>query len=39
MKAKKSLGQNFFVNKNLKNHIVNKVLENETKSVVEIGQG
>lgn len=39
MKAKKSLGQNFFVNKNLKNHIVNKVLENETKSVVEIGPG
>lgn len=39
MRAKKSLGQNFFINKNLKSHIVNKVLENKTKFVIEIGPG
>jgi len=39
MKAKKSLGQNFFVNKNLRDHIVDRVLENKTKYLVEIGPG
>ena len=39
MKAKKSLGQNFFVNKNLRDHIVNKVAESKTKYIVEIGPG
>lgn len=39
MKAKRSLGQNFFVNKNLGEHIVNKVSEESTKCVVEIGPG
>jgi len=39
MKAKKSLGQNFFVNKNLKDYIVDKVLENKTTYLVEIGPG
>ncbi|MDX9738771.1 MAG: 16S rRNA (adenine(1518)-N(6)/adenine(1519)-N(6))-dimethyltransferase RsmA [Candidatus Dojkabacteria bacterium] len=39
MKAKRSLGQNFFVNKNLADHIVKKVSENDSKCVVEIGPG
>ncbi len=39
MKAKKSLGQNFFVNKNLGKHIVNKVMEVNPKTIVEIGPG
>ncbi len=39
MKAKKSLGQNFFINKNLGDHIVNKVVENSSDTVLEIGPG
>ncbi len=39
MKAKKSLGQNFFVNDNLADKIVEKVLESNPKTVVEIGPG
>jgi 16S rRNA (adenine1518-N6/adenine1519-N6)-dimethyltransferase len=39
IEAKKSLGQNFFVNKNLGEHIVNKVKENTTSTLVEIGPG
>ena len=39
MKAKKSLGQNFFVNKNLRDYIVNKVADNKTQYLVEIGPG
>jgi 16S rRNA (adenine1518-N6/adenine1519-N6)-dimethyltransferase len=39
MKAKKSLGQNFFINKNLGDHIVNKVIENSSDTVLEIGPG
>lgn len=39
MKAKKSLGQNFFVNKNLGDHITNIVGENSSDTVVEIGPG
>lgn len=39
MKAKQSLGQNFFVNKNLGKHIVEKVMEVNPKTVVEIGPG
>jgi 16S rRNA (adenine1518-N6/adenine1519-N6)-dimethyltransferase len=39
MKAKKSLGQNFFINKNLGDYIVNKVTENSSDTVLEIGPG
>lgn len=39
MKAKRSLGQNFFINKNLGEHIVKKVSEDNSKCVVEIGPG
>ncbi|MFA5622637.1 MAG: 16S rRNA (adenine(1518)-N(6)/adenine(1519)-N(6))-dimethyltransferase RsmA [Candidatus Dojkabacteria bacterium] len=39
MKAKRSLGQNFFINKNLGEHIVKKVSEGNSKCVVEIGPG
>jgi 16S rRNA (adenine1518-N6/adenine1519-N6)-dimethyltransferase len=39
MKPKKSLGQNFFVNKNLGDYIINKVAENNTHMIVEIGPG
>jgi 16S rRNA (adenine1518-N6/adenine1519-N6)-dimethyltransferase len=38
-KPKKSLGQNFFVNANLAIAIVEKVLENNPKKVIEIGPG
>ncbi len=38
-KPKRSLGQNFFVNKNLGNFLVEKTLENNPKEVVEIGGG
>lgn len=36
---KRSLGQNFFVNKNLGKYIVEKTLENNPSEVVEIGGG
>lgn len=39
MKAKKSLGQNFFINKNLGEYIVNIVCENKCNNIVEIGPG
>lgn len=39
MKAKRSLGQNFFINKNLGEHIINIVSENKCKNIVEIGPG
>lgn len=39
MKQKRSLGQNFFINKNLGEYIVNKVVENRSDSLVEIGPG
>ena len=39
MKAKKSLGQNFFVNDNLADKIVEQTLEHNPKTVVEIGPG
>ncbi|KKP55308.1 MAG: Ribosomal RNA small subunit methyltransferase A [candidate division WS6 bacterium GW2011_GWD1_35_594] len=39
MKAKRSLGQNFFINNNLGEYIVEKVKTSNTKSVIEIGPG
>ena len=39
MKAKRSLGQNFFINKNLGEYIVNIVCENKCNNIVEIGPG
>lgn len=39
MKKKKSLGQNFFVNKNLAERIVNILLKDSPNTVVEIGPG
>lgn len=39
MKAKKSLGQNFFVNKNLAENIVETVLESAPTDLLEIGPG
>jgi 16S rRNA (adenine1518-N6/adenine1519-N6)-dimethyltransferase len=39
MKAKKSLGQNFFVNESLGNKIVETLLETQPSTVVEIGPG
>lgn len=39
MEAKKSLGQNFFVNDNLADRIVEKTLENNPKTLIEIGPG
>ena len=39
MEAKKSLGQNFFVNDNLANQIVEKALEKNPTTVIEIGPG
>lgn len=39
MKAKRSLGQNFFINKNLGEHIINIVSDNKCKNIVEIGPG
>ena len=39
MEAKKSLGQNFFVNDNLADRIVEQTLENNPKTVIEIGPG
>jgi len=39
MKAKRSLGQNFFINSNLGDYIINTVKQEESSSVVEIGPG
>ena len=39
MKSKRSLGQNFFVNSNLGNHIVDIVREESSNCLVEIGPG
>jgi 16S rRNA (adenine1518-N6/adenine1519-N6)-dimethyltransferase len=39
MKAKKSLGQNFFINENLGNYIINIVKESNSNTIVEIGPG
>jgi len=39
MKAKKSLGQNFFVNQNLAKRIVSEVLSNSVDILIEIGPG
>ena len=39
MIPKKSLGQNFFINEHLGEKIVNIVLEEKPKTVVEIGSG
>ncbi len=39
MKAKKSLGQNFFINKNLGDYIINTLKDTECDSVIEIGPG
>jgi 16S rRNA (adenine1518-N6/adenine1519-N6)-dimethyltransferase len=39
MKIKKSLGQNFFVNENLGNYIINILANSNRTSVVEIGPG
>ena len=39
MKQKKSLGQNFFVNKNLAKKIVSNLLEKQPDVIVEIGPG
>lgn len=39
MKTKKSLGQNFFVNENLGNYILDRIVENNIDTVVEIGPG
>lgn len=39
MKAKKSLGQNFFVNQNLAKSIVNIILQKDPSIIVEIGPG
>lgn len=39
MKQKKSLGQNFFVNKNLAKRIVSNLLEKQPDIIVEIGPG
>jgi len=39
MKAKKSLGQNFFVNENLGNYIINILSNSNCTSVIEIGPG
>ena len=39
MKIKKSLGQNFFVNENLGNYIINILANSNCTSVVEIGPG
>ena len=39
MKQKKSLGQNFFVNKNLAKQIVSYVISNKFDTLVEIGPG
>jgi len=39
MKAKKSLGQNFFVNSNLADYIVNTVSKTGSNSIIEIGPG
>jgi len=39
MKAKRSLGQNFFINSNLGDYIINTVKEEDSASIVEIGPG
>ena len=39
MKAKKSLGQNFFVNENLGNYIIDILANSNCTSVIEIGPG
>jgi 16S rRNA (adenine1518-N6/adenine1519-N6)-dimethyltransferase len=39
MKAKRSLGQNFFINSNLGDYIINVVKEEDALSIVEIGPG
>ncbi len=39
MKQKRSLGQNFFINKNLGEYIVNKVVESRSDFLIEIGPG
>jgi 16S rRNA (adenine1518-N6/adenine1519-N6)-dimethyltransferase len=39
MKAKKSLGQNFFVNENLGNYILDRIVKEDVDTVVEIGPG
>ena len=39
MKAKRSLGQNFFINRNLGEYIINTLKQNSSTSVIEIGPG
>ncbi len=39
MKAKKSLGQNFFINENLSRYILDRIDNNNIDTVVEIGPG
>ena len=39
LKPKRSLGQNFFNNKSLANHIVNIVLQSNPRHITEIGPG
>jgi len=39
MKAKRSLGQNFFINKNLGEYIIKIVSDSKCKNIVEIGPG
>lgn len=39
MKAKRSLGQNFFINKNLGDYIVNILKQENCDSIIEIGPG
>ena len=39
MKSKKSLGQNFFVNKNLCNQIAEIIVKEDPDVIVEIGPG
>lgn len=39
MKAKRSLGQNFFINENLGDTIISHILKEECQNIVEIGPG
>lgn len=39
MEAKRSLGQNFFINKNLGDYITNILAQNKDDSIIEIGPG
>ncbi|MGI6423304.1 MAG: 16S rRNA (adenine(1518)-N(6)/adenine(1519)-N(6))-dimethyltransferase RsmA [Candidatus Dojkabacteria bacterium] len=39
MKPKRALGQNFFINKNLGDHIINTLVKSNSKGVLEIGPG